>query len=86
MYSRVTLLEIDTLRMGMEEAVELFREQVVPGLREQDGYEGVSPSLARRARDDRHLLGHGGGGAGHLRLRIRGARALRDAVPLAARA
>ena len=41
MYSRVTLLEIDTLRVGMEEAAGLFREQVVPGLRAQDGYEGV---------------------------------------------
>ena len=63
MYSRVTLLEIDTLRVGMEEAAGLFREQVVPGLRAQDGYHGVSPSHARREGNDRHLLGHGGAGA-----------------------
>ena len=41
MYSRVTLLEIDTLRVDMDDAAALFREQVVPGLREEDGYEGA---------------------------------------------
>jgi len=41
MYSRVTLLEIDTLRVDMDDAGALFREQVVPGLREEDGYEGA---------------------------------------------
>jgi hypothetical protein len=41
MYSRVTLVEIDTLRVTMDEALDLFKEQVLPGLREQDGYEGV---------------------------------------------
>jgi hypothetical protein len=41
MYSRVTLLEIDTMRMGIDEAVELFRREVLPALREQEGYEGV---------------------------------------------
>ena len=41
MYSRVTLLEIDTMRIDMDAAVELFREQVLPGLREQEGFEGV---------------------------------------------
>jgi hypothetical protein len=41
MYSRVTLLEIDTLRTTVDEAVELFEEEVLPALREQDGYEGV---------------------------------------------
>jgi hypothetical protein len=41
MYSRVTLLEIDTMRVGMDEAAALFREQVLPGLREQYGYEGA---------------------------------------------
>ena len=41
MYSRVTLLEIDTLRTTIPAAVELFEEQVLPGLREQGGYEGV---------------------------------------------
>jgi len=41
MYSRVTLLEIDTLRTTVDEAVDLFEEEVLPTLREQDGYEGV---------------------------------------------
>ncbi len=41
MYSRVTLLEIDTLRATIPAAVALFEEEVLPGLREQQGYEGV---------------------------------------------
>ena len=41
MYSRVTLLEIDTVRVDLDSALELFRERVLPQLREQDGYEGV---------------------------------------------
>lgn len=41
MYSRVMQLEIDTLRITTEEAVRLFDGHVLPGLREQDGYEGV---------------------------------------------
>jgi heme-degrading monooxygenase HmoA len=41
MYARVTLLEIDTLRIDVSVAVDLFRETVLPRLRELDGYEGV---------------------------------------------
>ena len=41
MYSRVTLLEVDTLRIDMDAAVALFRDSVVPGLREHEGYEGA---------------------------------------------
>lgn len=41
MYSRVTLLEIDTLRVDIEDAAQLFRAKVVPGLVEQLGYEGA---------------------------------------------
>lgn len=41
MYSRVTLLEIDTLRIDIDSALELFRERVLPQLREQHGYDGV---------------------------------------------
>ena len=41
MYSRVTLLEIDTLRTTVDEAVAMFEERVLPRLRQQDGYEGV---------------------------------------------
>jgi hypothetical protein len=41
MYSRVTLLEVDTVRIEMEDAVALFRDSVVPALREHEGYEGA---------------------------------------------
>ena len=41
MYSRVTLLEIDTLRIDLDSALTLFRERVLPQLREHPGYEGV---------------------------------------------
>lgn len=41
MVARVTLAEIDTLRIGIDEAVERFREVIVPPLREQPGYRGV---------------------------------------------
>lgn len=41
MYSRVMQIEIDTLRIGIGEAVALFRREVLPRLREQEGYEGV---------------------------------------------
>jgi hypothetical protein len=35
------MAEIDTVRMSVDDAVEVFRESVIPALREQDGYEGV---------------------------------------------
>lgn len=41
MYSRVTLLEVDTMRVTIDEAVELFRAVVLPRLRELEGFEGV---------------------------------------------
>jgi heme-degrading monooxygenase HmoA len=41
MVARVTLAEIDAVRMSVESAVDLFRESVVPALREQEGFEGV---------------------------------------------
>lgn len=41
MIARVTLAEIDAVRMSVERAVELFKESVLPVLREQDGYEGA---------------------------------------------
>ena len=41
MYSRVTLLEIDTMRVTIEEAAAVFEDQVLPRLREEEGYEGV---------------------------------------------
>jgi heme-degrading monooxygenase HmoA len=41
MVARVTVAEIDAVRMSVPQAVELFRESVVPSLREQEGYEGA---------------------------------------------
>jgi heme-degrading monooxygenase HmoA len=41
MYSRVTLLEIDTLRVDLDDAVEQFEAQVLPRVRELPGFEGV---------------------------------------------
>lgn len=41
MHSRVTLLEVDVLRNDLDEAVERFKADVLPALREQEGYEGV---------------------------------------------
>jgi hypothetical protein len=40
MFSRVTLLEIDTMRVGVADAVDLFRQQVLPTVKEQEGYRG----------------------------------------------
>jgi hypothetical protein len=39
-YARVTQLEIDTTRIDITEAVELFREEILSELRALDGYEG----------------------------------------------
>jgi hypothetical protein len=41
MYSRVTLLEIDTLRVEIADVVERFETEVMPRVREWPGYEGV---------------------------------------------
>ncbi|HMB18673.1 MAG TPA: hypothetical protein VKO41_05090 [Gaiellaceae bacterium] len=41
MYARVTQLEIDTTRIDMAHAVELFREEVLTELRSLEGFEGV---------------------------------------------
>lgn len=41
MHARVTLLEIDPVRIGVEEAVELFRAQVLGRLGAEPGYRGV---------------------------------------------
>jgi heme-degrading monooxygenase HmoA len=39
--ARATMAEIDPVRTSVDQAVELFRESVVPALREQAGYQGV---------------------------------------------
>jgi heme-degrading monooxygenase HmoA len=41
MVARATIAEIDAVRMSIDDAVELFRESVVPALHEQEGYQGV---------------------------------------------
>ena len=41
MIARATVAEIDPVRVSVDQAVELFRESVVPALHEQEGYEGV---------------------------------------------
>jgi hypothetical protein len=40
-FTRVTLLEIDTLRVDVDDALKLFESDVMPGLRGQPGYRGV---------------------------------------------
>jgi heme-degrading monooxygenase HmoA len=40
-YARSTLLEIDTVRISLEEAVALFAAETLPALRNQSGYRGT---------------------------------------------
>jgi heme-degrading monooxygenase HmoA len=39
--ARATMAEIDAVRMSVERAVDVFRDSVLPALREQDGYLGT---------------------------------------------
>jgi hypothetical protein len=41
-YSRVTLLEIDTLRVDVDEVVARFEGEILPRIRELPGFEGVA--------------------------------------------
>jgi heme-degrading monooxygenase HmoA len=41
MTARVTLAEIDAVRMDVDAAVDRFKDSVLPALRERDGFEGV---------------------------------------------
>ncbi len=41
MYSRVTLLEIDTMRTDVDDVVDRFTTEFLPGLRELPGFEGI---------------------------------------------
>ena len=41
MVARATMAEIDPVRGTVEDAVELFRESVLPALHEQPGFDGV---------------------------------------------
>jgi hypothetical protein len=41
MFSRVTLFEVDAVRTDVDAALERYREEVLPRVREQRGYEGA---------------------------------------------
>ena len=41
MHARVTLLEIDTVRVSLDDALELYKSEVVPRLRDEPGYCGT---------------------------------------------
>lgn len=41
MYSRVVLFELDTVRLDVADAAEVFRTEVLERLQAQEGYEGV---------------------------------------------
>jgi len=41
MVARVTLAEIDTVRVPLDDAIELYEQSVLPALRGQPGYEGA---------------------------------------------
>ena len=41
MFARVTLFEIDTLRISLDDALEQFKELIVPEAQKQEGYEGM---------------------------------------------
>ena len=41
MFARVTLFEIDTLRIDLNTALEKFKEMIAPEVRKQEGYEGM---------------------------------------------
>ena len=41
MYARTTLLEIDTVRVPLDDALEMFQTSVVPRLHEQPGFRGL---------------------------------------------
>lgn len=41
MFARTTMAEIDTVRMSVDDAIQLFKDSVLPALHEQDGYEGT---------------------------------------------
>jgi heme-degrading monooxygenase HmoA len=42
MYARTTLFELDTVRMTLDDALAHFNATVLPALRQQPGYAGIS--------------------------------------------
>ena len=88
MVARVTLAEVDAVRMSMTEALELFRASVFPALREQDGYEGcyVLTTPEGKALVFTFWRDEEAAEAGlEKRLLRRAGRQVRDVLPLAAR-
>ena len=41
MFARVTMFDIDLVRINPNEALERFKQMVLPEIRRRDGYEGV---------------------------------------------
>jgi hypothetical protein len=41
MYARTTLLEIDTVRVSLDDALALFQDAVMPALERQPGFRGL---------------------------------------------
>jgi heme-degrading monooxygenase HmoA len=41
MFARITMFEIDMLRISLDEALVRFKQVVLPEVRKQDGYEGL---------------------------------------------
>ena len=41
MFARVTLFEIDTLRISLDDALARFKELIMPEMQKQEGYEGA---------------------------------------------
>jgi heme-degrading monooxygenase HmoA len=41
MFARITLFEIDTVRISLDEVLERFKELIVPEVRKQEGYQGM---------------------------------------------
>ena len=57
MVARVTLAEVDTVRVPLEDAIELYERSVLPALWEQDGLRGcVRAGDPRRQGDGADLL------------------------------
>jgi hypothetical protein len=40
-FARTTLLEIDTMRTSVDDALAVFEAEVIPRLRQQDGFAGI---------------------------------------------
>jgi heme-degrading monooxygenase HmoA len=53
MFARITLFEIDMLRISLDDALERFQELVVPEARKREGYEGI---YVMRTREGKGLI------------------------------